>query len=71
MISVGVNMFYFFVVFIGLFLVNNDFQSNYTNFAYVLAQSNDITNRPYNAIEIALLCVLFLDSIIKVAYEIR
>ena len=63
-------LFYFLNVFIGMFMINNEYTDSLTNFE--LRETNyTLTERTYDVIEVVLLGIMVIENVVKMAFTTR
>ena len=65
------SLFYFLIVFIGLFIINNDYVQNNRLVNDVSDEESVFTNRSYLIVEIVALAIVVLESITKLAFTTK
>lgn len=65
------SLFYFLIVFIGLFIINNDYEQNERLVKDASDKESVFTNRSYLIVEIVALAIVVLESITKLAFTTK
>ena len=71
MFTVTSSLFYFLIVFIGLFIINNDYEQNERLVKDVSDEESVFSNRSYLIVEIVALAIVVLESITKLAFTTK
>jgi uncharacterized protein YxeA len=71
MLQIFLSLFYFLIVFIGLFIVHNKYTDDRDYFIELSDDNSGIVNRSYIIIEIVVLGIIIMEIIVKLACATR